>query len=148
MSLPYVKDSETSRAAAIAMADAMNGTRRKVHAFMVKMGDYGCTQQEAFKALGIPWNSISPRFGELEDDGFAYKKGETRLTDSGLEAEVYIGVGDPGECPRPPKKDPGRRILVHNVQATRKALVWLNDLALKTGYEDDPLILDLIKALT
>jgi len=50
----------------------------------------GCTCYEAEQALGMRHQTCSARFSDLKNDGVIIGTGQTRSTDTGSPAEVYV----------------------------------------------------------
>lgn len=66
--------------------------RRKVYDFIEIKGSFGCTAEEGMAALNMPQNSFAPRRRELEDLGLLIDGGETRKTNFGKDAIVWLSV--------------------------------------------------------
>lgn len=91
---PFVRHSETSRQAAIAMYPKQGTQRRTVYDFIASCGSYGCTDEEGQEALGMP-NAYRARRGELAGDRghtpvLIKDSGRTRTTRAGLQAVVWV----------------------------------------------------------
>jgi hypothetical protein len=91
-SLPYVKGSGTSRAAAGSMRETARTQRAEVRAFLLGLWPKGATDQEIQDGLGMGGSSERPRRIELEKDGLVLRTNETRKTGSGRAAAVYVAV--------------------------------------------------------
>jgi hypothetical protein len=98
MGLPYVKHSETSKAAAQALVNP--GTKRAaVLRFIESRGREGATDDEIQVGLGMSPSTERPRRIELFEARLIVKNGVQRYTRAGRLAEVYmatscIAVGD------------------------------------------------------
>jgi len=64
--------------------------RARVVMHIWSCGTYGCTCYEAEQALGMRHQTCSARFSDLKNDGVIIGTGQTRPTDTGSPAEVYI----------------------------------------------------------
>jgi hypothetical protein len=89
---PYVKGSETSKAAAEKAAKNKDILREKVYAFIDKQGPHGATDQEVEAGTGIPGNTVRPRRGELAKRGRVVKTDRKRPTASGSGAGVWVAA--------------------------------------------------------
>lgn len=145
--LPFVVGSATSKATALAMAAAMKGVRKKIHTYVVSMGEYGSTIAEAVEALGLKYQTGSPRFGELKDDGWLQFKGAQRPTSSGELAEIYIGVGEPGNCPIKSSGKTSKKIIIEDVARTLDDFRTLYTFAISRGFVPVDTLKDLGLAL-
>lgn len=129
--LPYVKGSETSQAAAESMKEAAPAIRVRVYQYLLTRGEQGAIDEEVIAALGGKANSIRPRRGDLVDMGAVRKSGRTRPTISGRSAVVWVAVPDMdvtvrrGRKPMPAGKARSRRINVHLTRKEYKAIVTL-----------------------
>jgi hypothetical protein len=85
--LPYVKHSDTSKAAAESMREDAGTLRHKLYSWLYDNGP--ATDEEA--QLGIPMspNTQRPRRRELQQAGLVYDTGERRKTKSGRRAVVW-----------------------------------------------------------
>lgn len=86
--LPYQRASRTSRAAAVAAQPCAELQRARVLDF-IRRQMHGATRQEASLALGIPIQSICPRFDDLKKSGAIRDTGRTRKTTTGRAAAVW-----------------------------------------------------------
>ena len=91
--LPFVKGSDTSRAAA-----------EKVYDYIVSRGDYGATDDEIAVSLELRHQTASPRRRGLVIMGAVYATEERRPTRSGQTATVWRAV--PGLDVRKPQGRP------------------------------------------
>lgn len=97
-SLPFVKGSETSEAAAKSMRKAAVGDEARVYAFFEKMGTYGATDKEIEAALGMGHESASARRNGLVRKGKVKNSGDKRLSPSKHKVIVWVlGKGIPVE---------------------------------------------------
>ena len=90
---PYVRGSETSRAAAERIAPNANTLRAAVYAFLVRCERHGATDEEVCDALGMGGSTERPRRVELVDGGFVVDSGRQRQTRSGRRAVVWMTKG-------------------------------------------------------
>jgi len=91
MGLPYVKHSETSKAAAEALVRP--GTKRAaVLRFIESRGRYGATDDEIQLGLGMSPSTERPRRIELFEARLIVKSGVQRYTRAGRSAEVYMAL--------------------------------------------------------
>jgi len=97
---PFARNSNTSREAAVEKykrGDARS-QRERIFEFIRKSADTGATRTEIHYALDLEGDTIRPRVKELlgEAKGFTTtrirRNGETRLTKSGLNAEVLTVI--------------------------------------------------------
>ena len=91
---PYVAGSETSLAAAISMIDHTATGREKVFQLLTLHGPM--TDQQMSIALGMPINTLTPRRGELANEGSIVKVGEGK-TLSGRRAVLWSVAPSTGE---------------------------------------------------
>ena len=75
---PPHNGTETSKAAAEAIALISGDQRRKVYDFIKSRGEEGATRKEIERGVGITTQSACPRMDELKRDGLIVKVGETR----------------------------------------------------------------------
>ena len=88
---PAVQGSATSEAAARAQTDAGRQSKKdRILAAIVASGNEGLTDQKIQELTGIGGDTERIRRGELFKEGKIVKANRTRLTRSGLEAEVWI----------------------------------------------------------
>jgi hypothetical protein len=92
MTLPFVKGSETSEAAAKSMKSKAATDREKVFAFLVSMGDHGATDEELQESIPMNPSSERPRRVELVKQGHVGDSGKRRPTTSGRSATVWIAT--------------------------------------------------------
>jgi len=91
MGNPYVKHSETSKAAAKALVNP--GTKRAaVLHFLESRGRHGATDDEIQLGLGMPPSTERPRRIELFEARLIVKNGMQRGTRTGRWAEVYVAT--------------------------------------------------------
>ena len=93
---PYQSHSETSRAAAEAIASKAGTIRRVILDFLVGLGDHGATDEEIQTGLVMGANTQRPRRVELVRAGLVVDSGKTRPTLSGKAAVVWVAVGKGG----------------------------------------------------
>ena len=87
--LPFVRHSATSRAAAESVVNA--GTLRAlVLEHIAECGEHGATDEEIQFALSLGGNCERPRRRELQKGGRIKDSGRTRPTKSGRQAVVWI----------------------------------------------------------
>jgi hypothetical protein len=89
---PYMKDSHTSRKAAIEIENRAPSLREQVYTFILEQGSRGATDEEIQIALRMSGNTERPRRRELEMEGrigIGYYP-QTRFTSSGREAVVWF----------------------------------------------------------
>ena len=86
--IPYVRGSETSRAAADSIKLHVVGDRERVLAYLQLMGSRGATDQELQEALDIAESTERPRRVSLVDDGLVIDSGATRDTRAERKATV------------------------------------------------------------
>jgi hypothetical protein len=89
--LAHQRTSRTSKAAAVKAEPNAAAQRARVLAW-IRQQPNGATRQEVSMGLGVPINSICPRFGELLKAGAIRETGKTRPTISGRAAEVVEAV--------------------------------------------------------
>jgi hypothetical protein len=105
--VPYVRGSETSRAAAASIASVAQVARDRVSAYIAGQGVYGATDQEIAAGLAMLSDSARARRCELRDRGDIVDSGRRRPTPSGRAATVWIVAAISREMPvggssRPP----------------------------------------------
>ena len=72
-------DPDTSHEAAESMTkDHLSELQTKLLEFIKGKPAVGCTQFEAVRGLGIPHETLTPRFAPLERKGLIYRKHKTR----------------------------------------------------------------------
>jgi predicted ArsR family transcriptional regulator len=89
---------DTSIAAAIAIAPEAKRQRDRVLAFIAGCGYTGATDQEIEEGTGIVNNTVRPRRGELERDGLIKLTDRRRPTRSGRPARVYVATTEESRC--------------------------------------------------
>jgi hypothetical protein len=109
-SLPYVRGSDTSKAAADAKGNARNDEER-VLALLRHRGDEGATDDEIEVALGLIHQNASARRRGLVLQGFIKDSGKRRETRTGRDAVVWI-VTNEGIAGTPvARRDPTKKSL-------------------------------------
>jgi hypothetical protein len=94
--LPFVRGSETSRAAAESMKKIAPRDEARVYALFEKVGLHGATDKEIEVALDMSHESASARRNGLVKKGMVKDSGGKRLTPSKRKATVWvIGKGVP-----------------------------------------------------
>ena len=133
--LPYVKGSETSQAAAESMEPHAPTIRHRVFRYILSRGDHGATDDEIEGALGLKHQTASARRRELEKDYGAVRL-ETlgdgtprkRRTGSGRMAGVYVAIegvnidNPRGTDPKVPGQTRSKRVHIHLTRAEFAAL--------------------------
>lgn len=105
---PYVRGSKTSKAAADYVKPKTPSMRERIYAYVLERGSEGATDWEIEKALNLKHQSASARRFELVGCGSLKLTEDTRPTESGCEAGVYVANPDrPPKRGRPPKT-PGK----------------------------------------
>jgi len=86
----YVKNSRTSRAAAISMEEHLTALQLTVFVLIREAGDTGRTCDEVETTM-VGWRhqTVSARVRELYLQGWIYRTKRTRVTRSGRQAVVY-----------------------------------------------------------
>jgi len=103
---PYVKHSDTSKAAARQIEDYSPTLRHRVYQYVLSKGEYGATDDEICTDLQITHRTGTARRRELELIDAVYKTDQRRQTRSGRTAGVYVaaqGVNLNSRNGRPPK---------------------------------------------
>lgn len=90
--LPYVRGSETSKAAAIAAEPNAGTQRRRVLDCLRKWQSRGLTDHQMQVWLEMNPSTQRPRRIELVRAGLVKDSGQTRLTPSGKRAVVWVAV--------------------------------------------------------
>ena len=115
--LPFVRGSATSKAAAASMVAIAPSIKRRIYDFILSRGARGATDDELEVALDLTHQTASSRRYALAQAGAVKRTDEKRPTRSGRSAFVY--VAEPGAAlaakPGRPPKSPGDR---HNVKVT------------------------------
>lgn len=95
---PPSVDVETSKAAAAALlaSGKWETLRDKVHAYIICTGEYGATDAEIERGLGMRHQTASARRNELVKLGLVVDSGQRRPTPSGRPAIVWRRVS-PGQ---------------------------------------------------
>lgn len=94
MGVPYVKGSETSKAAAESIKHVVGSTKVRIYQYMMQCGEHGATDDEIEVALGMSHQTASARRRNLEQIGACKKTSRKRPTRSGRAAAVYVAVAD------------------------------------------------------
>lgn len=89
---PFVRDSATSREAAIANYPRSGTQRRRVYDAICGAGATGLTRDEIAAALGVADSAADPRVLELKADGFIVETERTRKTRRGLDARILVAA--------------------------------------------------------
>lgn len=94
---PFVSHSETSRAAAKAIAPKAGTLRYKVLQWIRDRGEYGSTDEETQEGLAMRASTQRPRRVELMEAGYVKDSGRRRKSDATkTDAAVWVAVqGDP-----------------------------------------------------
>lgn len=90
--LPPHRQTDTSVAAAVAIAPKVPELRARVLAELLQRGRRGATDHELCAALGLIKDTVAPRRTELRDDGLVVDSGRRRRTPSGRSAIVWVAV--------------------------------------------------------
>lgn len=95
---PFERGSDTSRTAAVALEGSgqRNAKRARVYKFIIDRGEYGATDSEIERALGMGGNTERPRRRELVLMGLVVDSGKRRLTATRRQAAVWV-VKDQGK---------------------------------------------------
>jgi predicted transcriptional regulator len=88
--LPHVKGSDTSKAAAVSMEDSAPSMRQRVLRFIAANGASGTTDDAIESALGLRHQSASARRRELVLAGFIADSGRREKTRSGRSAVLWV----------------------------------------------------------
>ena len=86
---PFVRDSETSRQAALDNYPRQGTQRRKVLAALERQPS-GMTREEIAVTLGLPDSSVRPRVVELIRGNWIQETPRTRRTSTGSKAAVLV----------------------------------------------------------
>ena len=87
---PFEAGSDTSLLAAESMADSSVPVQRRIYSFIGYRGERGATDWEIEKGLGLKHQTASAARRNLELKGLVRKTDETRPTDTGRSAGVYV----------------------------------------------------------
>lgn len=86
----YVQD-ESLAAYARYLVEGASDRRRRILRFLDRRGWYGATNDEGWRALGLPTpNSYAPRVTKLKELGLVVWRGDHRDTEAGNRAKVWI----------------------------------------------------------
>jgi hypothetical protein len=118
MSLPFVKGSETSEAAALSKAGTADTDEDRVQAYIRTRGVEGATDDEIEAKLGMLHQNASARRRTLVLRGYVRDSGLRRATRSRRKAVVWIAVDG---LPVQPQKAPTKSQLCDAVEAMRAA---------------------------
>jgi predicted ArsR family transcriptional regulator len=88
--VPYVKGSDTSRAAAESIVPHVSTIEGEIRVLLITLG--GCTCDEIEVETGLPHQTASARLKGLSDKGLIRDSGARRKTRSGRAARVYIAT--------------------------------------------------------
>jgi len=86
---PYVRDSDTSAAAADQIAPHTAGLRAEVFSYIKRRGSKGATCWETEVALGMQHQTASARIRELFLSNDLFDSGDRRNTGTGRKAVVW-----------------------------------------------------------
>ncbi len=89
---PAQRHSDTSVAAADAIAGHAETLRARVHRFLVERGTEGATDEEMQTLIPMPASTQRPRRCELVEAGLATDSGARRKTASGRDAVVWLAL--------------------------------------------------------
>lgn len=87
---PFQRHSETSKAAALAIAPRLNALQQRVLAKIKAAGTFGATDEELQGWLNLNPSTERPRRIELVEKGLVVDSGTTRKTRSGRLAVVWM----------------------------------------------------------
>ena len=87
---PYVRGSDTSKAAADSITPVSGRLRQAVFAHVQASGRYGCTDDEIEVALGLIHQTVSARRRELVQSLHVVDSETRRRTRSGRTATVWV----------------------------------------------------------
>ena len=93
--VPYVRGSDTSKAAAGTMVLVVGSLRFEVLRFIRSEGELGATCDAIECALDMRHQTASARVNELRNGGFIFDSGERRNTRSGRKATVWLATVKP-----------------------------------------------------
>lgn len=86
----------TSKAAAEHGRARAPSARQRVLSYINDQGADGATMDQVECALDMRHQTVSPRVGELRQDGLIAKTKRTRATTAGEQASVYVGASYAG----------------------------------------------------
>lgn len=92
ISTPYVRKSDTSKAAAEAIEPALNSLRGQVLARLRMVGEYGMTDEQIQHALNMDPSTERPRRIELWRAGLVKDSGKRRRTSKNRIAVVWVAI--------------------------------------------------------
>lgn len=92
---PFVRDSDTSRAAALAAYPRQGSQRWRILQQLWRLGDRGATREELAELMRLSENTVRPRLVELMEGGWVEQRVDgtvsaTRKTRLGQDAEVLV----------------------------------------------------------
>ena len=90
MGIPYIKGSETSKAAAESVKHLVGSNKVKIYQYLINCGNFGATDDEIEAALSM--KHARPRRRDLEEIGAVERTTTKRVTRSGREAFVYVAI--------------------------------------------------------
>jgi hypothetical protein len=93
MTAPYVRDSDTSKAAAASIDPIAGCYEARVFAYIASRGAYGATADEVQAALDLSHQNGSARVSMLARRGAIVLNGLKRKTRQGRAAGVYVVAG-------------------------------------------------------
>jgi hypothetical protein len=88
VTLPYVSGSDTSHAAAVALAPRASAMRQLIRSYVATQ-PHGATCDEVEVALSMRHQTASARIRELAQEGSLSDTGDRRPTRSGAAARIY-----------------------------------------------------------
>lgn len=89
---PGHRDSDTSKAAAEAMAAHLGPLQRRCLAAIREAGEKGLTAHETADVVGVDYMSIHPRISELRKKGLVVDSGQRRPNPSAKTAIAWVGA--------------------------------------------------------
>ena len=89
---PGYRDTDTSRAAAAAIAADLNAMQASVLAAIRAAGEAGMTMEEVAEVAGLGRHSAQPRTSELRLKGLIRDGGERRALASGRKGIVWVAA--------------------------------------------------------
>ena len=93
--IPFVRTSQTSKAAATAIVPKLNVLQAKVLSYLASLGAIGATDEAMQEALQMNPSTQRPRRIELLRKGLIRDSGFTRRTNAGRYATVWMYKGKP-----------------------------------------------------